>query len=192
VPQPNLFDTADPIVLGGELNESQTDLHYDDDLDNNSIILGNDAVSKKRPLSGDGRPPKRNCQRKGGLTLATLKGRPCNCKDSSIQSTPILLAISLINGTFNAIIHDTRKSISPPKWARFIQNSGIVKRIGMINVKELGQHFHLATGIYGPVSEQNAFSNAEQAESRFRLGCTLASWHLSREYPPKLRLLARN
>ena len=42
----------------------------------------------------------------------------------------------------------------------------------MIRVKELGQHFHLATGIYEPVSEQNAPFNAEQAKSRFRPGCT--------------------
>jgi hypothetical protein len=42
----------------------------------------------------------------------------------------------------------------------------------MIRVKELGQHFHLATGIYGPVSGQNALFNAEQAESRFRPGYT--------------------
>jgi hypothetical protein len=110
------LDTADPIVFGGESNESQNDLHYDDDLDNNSTIMDNDGVSKKRPLSADGGPSKRNCQRKSGLTSARLKGWPCNCKDKSIQNTPMLLAISLINGTFNAIMHDTGKSISPPKW----------------------------------------------------------------------------
>ena len=165
----NLLDTADPILLGGESNESQSDLHYDDDLDNNSIIL----VSKKRPLSADGRPSKRNCQRKGGQTSATLKGWPCNCEDRSIQKTPMLLSISLINGTFNAIMHDTGKSISPPKWARYIRNYGIVKRIGMIRVEEeLGQHFYLVTGSYEPVCEQSALFNAEQAQSRFRPGCT--------------------
>jgi hypothetical protein len=81
-------------------------------------------------------------------------------------------AISLIQGSFNAIIHDTRKSISPPKWSRFIRNYGIVKRIGMIRVEELGQHFYLVTGSYEPVCKQSALFNAEQAQSRFRPGCT--------------------
>jgi hypothetical protein len=78
----------------------------------------------------------------------------------------MLLSISLINGTFNAIMHDTGKSISPPKWARHIQNCGIVKRVGMIRVEEqLGQHFYLVTGSYEPVCEQSALFNAEQAQS---------------------------
>jgi hypothetical protein len=82
--EPNPFDTAAPIALRDESNESQSDLQFHDNLDDNSRILGNDCASKKRPLSGDGGPPKRNCQRKGGLTSATLKRRLCNCKDSSI------------------------------------------------------------------------------------------------------------
>jgi hypothetical protein len=69
----NLLDTIDPIVLRGESNESQNDLHYDDNLNNNSTILGNNRVSKKRPLSADGSPSKRNCQYKSGLTSVTLK-----------------------------------------------------------------------------------------------------------------------
>jgi hypothetical protein len=84
----------------------------------------------------------------------------------------MLLTISLINGTFNGIIHDTEKSVSPPKWARFIRNHGIVKRIGMIRVEELGQHFYLVTGSYEPVCELSEPFNAEQAQSRFRPGCT--------------------
>jgi hypothetical protein len=62
--------------------------------------------------------------------------------------------------SYNAIIYDTSKSISPPKWARFIQNSGIVERIRMIRVEELGQLFYLATGTYRPFSGQSALFNA--------------------------------
>jgi hypothetical protein len=43
----------------------------------------------------------------------------------------------------------------------------------MIRVEEeLGQHFYLVTGSYEPVCEQSALFNAEQAQSRFRPGCT--------------------
>ena len=43
----------------------------------------------------------------------------------------------------------------------------------MIRVEEeIGQHFYLVTGSYEPVCEQSALFNAEQAQSRFRPGCT--------------------
>ena len=42
----------------------------------------------------------------------------------------------------------------------------------MIRVEELEQHFYLVTGSYEPVCELSEPFNAEQAQSRFRPGCT--------------------
>lgn len=159
--KPNLLETIGLMISDGESKDKRIKFH-NGDLENNVANLN----PKKRSLSTNSSPSKRNCQLRGQTSLPA-KEQPCSRTTSLIQDTPVLLSIRLLNRTFQAIIRDTSNEVSQPGWATLISDYSIVERVrSVFKERELGQHVYFVTGSYEPVSEQSALLNTKEARNR--------------------------